>query len=177
MPNGQIEIFVHTQGQKPKVIRANSGESLSEVLARAGVGGGTSLEVFVGECVEDLQEPVEVEDGVDNQIPVDPSEILERLGVREYEHIHCHRCRHVAVEVNYASETKHRRFSPAATVEVVTKWAKRKFKLSDSAAADWVLQIYNTTERPRPNEHLGELIRTPECRICFDLVKEVTPQG
>lgn len=177
MPNGQIEIFIHSEGQKPKVIRTSSEDRLSDVLAQAEIAQGTSLQVFVGECAEALQEPVDVEGGADNQMPVDPGESLERLGVREHEHVHCHRCRHVAVEVNYESRTKRRSFSPAATVEIVTKWARGKFELTDSAGVDWVLQVCKTTDRPRPNVHLGELVHAPDCHICFDLVKEVTPQG
>lgn len=177
MSDNQTEVFVHQAGQKPKVVVAGSADRLSEVLARAGVALGADLLVFVGECADALGEPVELENGADNHAPVDPDQTLERLGVREHRHVHCHRCRHVAVEVNYGSKTKRRSFSPAATVEIVTKWARRKFELTDSAGADWVLQICKSTDRPRPNVHLGELVHAPDCQICFDLVKEITPQG
>ena len=81
------------------------------------------------------------------------------------------------MEVNYNNKTKRHRFSPATTIAVVTKWSLKKFELTDSAAADYVLRICGGSAQPRPNEHLGELVKAPDCRICFDIVKEVTPQG
>ena len=34
-----------------------------------------------------------------------------------------------------------------------------------------------TQMQPRPDTRLGELTKAPDCSLCFDLVKEVTPQG
>jgi hypothetical protein len=177
--NNEFEVFVHAQGAKPKLVMASPAEPLKEVLARAGIslGGTEPMLVFVGECLEALQESIAVDNGEDGHSPVDPSFSVEQLRLREHKHIHCHRCRHVAVEVNYSSRTKHHRFSPATTIAVVTKWALKKFDLTDAAAADYVLQICHSKQVPRPNEHLGELVHAPDCRVCFDLVKEVTPQG
>ena len=179
MSNNEFEVFVHAQGAKPTLVTASPAEPLKEILARAGVSlaGTDPMLVFVGECQEALQESLNVENGEDRQAPVDPTLSVEQLGLRGHKHVHCHRCRHVAVEVNYNSRTKHHRFSPATTIAVVTKWAIKKFELTDAAAADYVLQICHSTQQPRQNEHLGELVHAPDCRICFDLVKEVTPQG
>jgi hypothetical protein len=43
--------------------------------------------------------------------------------------------------------------------------------------SEFRLQICGTTDKPRDDVHLGELVEAPKCAICFDLVKEVTPQG
>jgi hypothetical protein len=92
--------------------------------------------------------------------------------------VHRHHCRHVAVDVNFGGKTKRHKFSPATTVGVVTQWARKKFhNLDPAAAAEYVLQIVGTSTQPRSDEHLGELVGQTTCSICFDLVKEVTPQG
>jgi hypothetical protein len=78
--------------------------------------------------------------------------------------------------VNFGTQTKHRRFAPSATIGVVTRWARKKLRLDPAAAAEYVLQLCKTNERPRPDKTLGELVATT-CGLCFDLVKEVTPQG
>jgi hypothetical protein len=174
-----IEVFVHSEGTKPRLLTASPTESLGELLIRAGIAGeGREFgHVFVGECLEALDELPEVDNGQDTHAPADLTNSLEQLDLRHHKHLHCHRCRHVAVEVNYNNKTKRHRFSPATTIAVVTKWSLKKFELTDSAAADYVLRICGGPEQPRPNEHLGELVKAPDCRICFDIVKEVTPQG
>jgi hypothetical protein len=128
--------------------------------------------VFVGECDDALREADEVENGADQHAPVDVNQTLDALGIRAHHHVHHHRCRHVAVDVNFGGSTKHRRFSPATTIAVVTAWARKMFKLDE-----FRLQICHTTNKPRDDERLGELVEAPKCAICFDLVKEVTPQG
>jgi hypothetical protein len=179
MAHEELELFVHGQGAKPKVITATHGEVLRNVLIRYEVikAGQEDVLVFVGECEEALTEPEEAEDGADKHAPVDVSLTIETLELKRHRHVHVHKCRHVAVEVNFTGKTKRHRFSPATTIRVVTQWARRKFHLDAAAAPEYVLQICNSTDRPRPDKHLGELVESPKCAICFDLVKEVTPQG
>jgi hypothetical protein len=176
----QIEVFVHGQGVKPVVVTASSDEVLRDVLTRAcaitAADAGTIL-VFVGECDEALREAVDVERGVDEHAPVDASLTLDALGVGNHHHVHHHRCRHVTVDVNFGGQTKQRRFSPATTIAVVTEWSRKKFRLDPAGAKEYVLQLCGSTEQPRADKHLGELVTAPACAICFDLVREVTPQG
>ena len=176
----QIEIFVHGQGKKPSVVAASSDETLREVLVRAGIiaaGETGAILVFVGECDEAMREADDVEDGADQHAPVDANQTVDALGVRAHHHVHHHRCRHVVVDVNFGGQTKHRRFSPATTIAVVTAWARKKFRLDPASASEFRLQVCGTKNQPRDDEHLGELVEVPKCAICFDLVKEVTPQG
>jgi hypothetical protein len=179
MANQELELFVHSEGAKPKVVSAASGEVLRDVLVRFGFIRPEQGEIliFVGECDEALRELAETEEGVDRHAPADAGLTLEVLELHRHRHIHCHRCRHIAVEVNFSGQTKRHKFSPATTVAVVTQWARKKFRLDPAAAAEYVLQICNTTDQPRSDVHLGELVHAPKCSICFDLVKEVTPQG
>jgi len=177
MEKAEFEIFVHAQGAKPRVATGSREETLQTFLGRLGVldGGQGDLHVFVGENDEALNDPDDEQE--DRQEPVDIGLTLEALRLHHKHHIHCHRCRRVAVEVNFGGKAKARKFSPATTVGVVAQWARRVFRLDAAAAAEYVLQLCGTTDQPRPDVHIGELVTTTKCALCFDLVKEVTPQG
>jgi hypothetical protein len=179
MEKQEFELFVHVQGDKPKVVVVVPGDILRDVLARIGAlgGGRDDMLVFVGESDDALKGPDDVEDGDDDHTPVDVGLTLEALGLRLRRHVHCHRCRRIAGEVNFGGKTIRRKFSPATTIGVVTEWARRKFRLDAAAAAEYVLQLVGTAEQPRSDVHLGELVTEPKCSLGFDLVKEVTPQG
>jgi hypothetical protein len=180
METAEIEVFLHGQGVKPKAATAVLGDALREVLIRGEMmqPGEGEIFVFVGECESALKEPLEIEDGTDEHEPVDIDLTLEVLEIHRHRHVHRHHCRHIAVEVNFLGKTKRHKFSPATTIAVVTEWARKKFpSLDAAAAAEFVLQICGTSAQPRSTDHLGELIAAATCSICFDLVKEVTPQG
>ena len=177
MTNKFRELFLHCQDAKPQIIHAAHDEKLLDVLVRAGVidERQTDFLVFVGESDEVLRKPDDTEDRADDHGPVDANLPIEKFGL-QVRHIHCYRCRHVAVEVNFGDQTEQWKFSPATTVSVVTRWARRKLRLDDAAAAEYVLRFCETNKQPRADEYLGELV-SATCSLCFDLVKEVTPQG
>ncbi len=179
MVKAELEFFLHGQGTKPKVISAAADQTLREALVRADIikDGEDEILMFVGESKEALTQPGEMEDGAAGHSPVDPNQTLEALGIGRHRHVHCHACRHVATGINFAGKTKRHNFSPATPIGVVTQWAREKFHLDPAAAAEYVLQICGGTEQPRTDKHLGELVEKGTCSLCFDLVKEVTPQG
>ena len=176
----EFEFYFHEQGQKPRMVPAKPGETLKATLIAAGVvtDGKDDMLVYVGECVEALEEDVEADNGSDLHEAIDINLTIEVLEVRRRRHVHRHTCARIAVEVHFLGETKRRRFSPATTIETVTAWARRKFSnLDQTAASEYVLEICDTKVQPRADEHLGEVVKHGECAICFNLVKEVTPQG
>ena len=175
----ELELFLHSQGAKPRSILATSQESLREALVRAGVirEGGSEILVFVGECQEALVEPDTVEDGTDAHAPVDINLTIEVLEIERHRHVHCHTCRHVATEITFNGQTKRHKFSPSTTVATVTQWAKKKFHLDPDASTDYVLEICGTTDKPRGDKHLGELVKHGTCNLCFTIVTEINPQG
>lgn len=170
----EFELFVHREGGGPRAVRVTAGERLTDVLQRADAAPGPEAVVFVGESEHARTDNREEDGGEDGHEPVDPALTVGAVGLRKGGHVHCHRCRRVAVTVNYGGRTKRHRFSPAATVATATEWAKKKFKLTDTDALTYVLQVCDSNRRPRPNEHLGELVRFPNCELCFDLVPEKT---
>jgi hypothetical protein len=179
MPSQEFELFIHGQGKKPSVAVARPHEVLRDILVRTEVinEGDQEVFVFVGEWDKALYEPDGVEDGEDQHEPADVFMTIEALELHRHRHVHVHRCRRVAVQVNFVGQTKRHRFSPASTVGVVTQWARKKFGLDGAAGAEYVLRICGSDIQPRPSEHLGELAHLRACALCFDLVKEITPQG
>jgi len=178
MEGNVIEIYVHAGGRS-EVVQASPAESLRQILTRRGLIGAGAAEylTFVGECEDALIEADGVEGGSDTHLPVNIDLSIEVLGLRQHRHVHHHPCRHIAVVVNFGKETKHHSFSPAATVETVARWARRKFHVDPAAASEYVLQFCGSTVQPRSDQHLSQLPEVKNCALCFDLVPEVTPQG
>jgi hypothetical protein len=158
---------------------AAAEDTLRNVLIRLQVirDNPDGIHIFVGECVEALNEADDIDNGADEHAPVDIDLTFAVLEIHRHRHVHVHRCRHVAVDVNFDGKTKKHRFSPNTTVGVVTDWARRKFHLDPAVAAEYVLQLCGSPVQPRSDEHLGDLVQGESCSICFDLVKELTPKG
>jgi hypothetical protein len=138
--------------------------TLAEVFAdlRTKLGFGEGALLFV----EDAEEPCDL--GVR----------LRDLGHGKSHKVHVHRCRHIAVSVTFNGKAKEHRFSPAATVARVKRWAAEKaFEMSPEEAAEHVLQLSGTTERPSPGTHLGTLAKHPHCHVSFDLVPNERVNG
>lgn len=116
-----------------------------------------------------------VEDGDE---PVDSEALPHRHAGRAGVKVHLHRCRHVAVGVTFNGETVRHPFTPAATVARVKTWAaEKKFGMTPAEAAEHVLQIAGTTERPDPGTHLGALTAHPRCSVDFHLVPNERVNG
>lgn len=189
MEGEDIELFLHRQGSRAEVLVGKDQESLRTALARSAAAKDDGNQdkdkwfVFVGESEDALAlretDDDDGDEGEDRHEPVDLDRSLADLDLRKHRHVHITRCKRIAVEVHFGGKTARRKFSPATTVGVVAEWARRrrKFKLDPASAAEYVLQICSSQTRPRSDEHLGELVDGRTCALCFDLVKEQTPQG
>ena len=166
MTDTKIDVFVHCQGTKPQVVEGTPGEKIRDVLARAEITvHDNGFLVFLGES-----------DGRSPHAPVDPNGALESLD-GTHRHIHCYPCSEVAVEVHFGGGTEHLKVSPATTIATVTSWTRQKFNLDAPAASEYQLRFCGADDRqPRPDEYLGELDKG-NCALCFNLVKELVPQG
>lgn len=102
---------------------------------------------------------------------------LDTADIRAYRRVHVHTCRKVEVTVNYDKDQKSRPFSPARTVGAVEEWAEHEFKLEDADAVEFALQLYGTSERPTENTHIGSLLTSGSCALCFDLVAKQRVEG
>lgn len=84
--------------------------------------------------------------------------------------VHLHRLKAIDVVVRYAGKEAKRSFRPNVTIARVKFWAAQEFGISQSDAAELMLQVAGTDSRPDPDIHLGSLVKAPQHSICFDLV-------
>ena len=173
MSTNELEVFVHLPGKRPTVVPAEPTETLRTLLSRLEVGNDSTHDilVFVGECDHALTE------GEDSHQPADLDLTLADLELNKHHHLHCSRCPEINTFIHFSGKELNRKFSPATTVEVATRWARMNLRLDAAAASEFVLQLSDSTEQPRPSQHLGELVEGGECKLSFELVKEMTPQG
>ena len=173
MPGNELEVFVHLPGKRPTVVPAEPTETLRALLSRLEIGndGARDLLAFVGECDHALTE------GEDSHQPADLDLTLADLELDKHHHLHCSRCPEIDTFIHFSGKELNRKFSPATTVEVATRWARMNLRLDAAAASEFVLQLSGTQDQLRPSRHLGELVEGGECKLSFELVKEMTPQG
>ncbi|MBN3769268.1 MULTISPECIES: hypothetical protein [unclassified Burkholderia] len=105
----------------------------------------------------------------------------ERLIVilREKRHpkLHFHPHCEVKVVVHFNGRVIERLASPAMTVSRLKKWADSEFGVDPVHAAEHVLQLSGTTERPIGSTHLGALTQHGGHCVSFDLVPNERFQG
>lgn len=90
--------------------------------------------------------------------------------------LHIHRCRKIKVSVSFNGETKEVELAPSRTVEATkTLAAVKLFGMNRHDAAEHVLQLSGTAERPDADIHIGALAR--KCSVAFDLVPLVRVEG
>jgi hypothetical protein len=91
--------------------------------------------------------------------------------------IHLHRLKGIDVAVRYAGREVLRAFRPSATTRRVKHWAVHEFKISPSDAAELMLQVAGTDQRPDADTHIGALVKYPQKSLCFDLVPSTRVNG
>ena len=159
-------IFVQAHG-RPGILEAKLPETatigeLEAALATLGITLDADNLFFV----EDDDEPLKGE----------RHEKIDRLkhGCR----VHVTRCRHVSTTVHYLEKTAERCFPPGARVHAVKAWAARHFGVDHKDAAEHVLQLCNSVERPPSDTRLAQLLHGHHvCSLCFDLVPEKRVEG
>jgi hypothetical protein len=141
------------------VVRLERDKLVKDLLAAA-------AEHRTVECLGEFQ--VFTEDGKEPLAPESP------LPAAEHGHpirMHVHRCNQVEAIVTFNGVKKEHQFGPGATVATVKQWAAIKaFSMTPADAAEHVLQLAGTSERPEPDTHIGTLTKYPDCRVKFDLV-------
>ena len=161
----QSTLFVQVQGSS-NVVEVSIAEQatateLLEVLASAGVSTSPEVSVFIDESEE--------------HVSAETKGVLANLhhGAR----VHVTRCRRIKTSVHYVDKTIERAFGPGVRVHTVKKWAAREFNLDHADAAEHVLQICRSTERPASDTPLHTLAHGSDCAVCFDLVPEKRVEG
>ncbi|MDX6530190.1 MAG: hypothetical protein QOH41_2480 [Blastocatellia bacterium] len=160
----KLTLFVQIQGA-PKVIEVAVNENLTEselhqALVDAGISPGPDQFVFIDESEEPIAK--------------DQKRLVE---VKQGTRVHVARCRRIKTTVNYLERTIEQDFAAGARVRSVKKWAMKEFELDKKDAAEHVLQLCKSTERPSSDTPLHALVQANNCVLCFDLVPEIRVEG
>jgi hypothetical protein len=86
--------------------------------------------------------------------------------------VHVSRCKQIETTVHYLDQTATHRFAPGTRVRAVKAWAARHFGVNPKDAAEHVLQLCKSTERPSSDTPLNQLVHGHGCAVCFDFVPE-----
>ena len=176
-PPQQTVYFVHMKGQKARAVQALATDSVAAIVQKAGFEVTPEMGIFLGECIDALaHEASEQEE--DHHQPVGhghrPGEHGHHGG-----HIHCHHCHRVLVGVTFNGTEKHRKFSPATTIDTVRLWAINRFGITP-ADADRLILVVNgasTDDPPPTTEHLGDLVTGHTCDLSFQLIPDPRING
>ncbi len=121
-------------------------------------------------CLSRISNPVEGEMYLFVQDDDDECGVEKLTDVVDGLRVHLHRLKAIDVSVRYAGKVATRTFRPNATIGRVKQWAAQDFGISASDAAELMLQISGTNNRPDEDVHIGALVVAPLHAICFDLV-------
>ncbi len=97
--------------------------------------------------------------------------------VKHGSRVHVTRCKRIATTVNFLDKSETRDFPPGARVRAVKVWAVHVFDMDSKDAAEHVLQLCNSTNRPPSDTPLHQLVHCHHCELCFDLVPEKRVEG
>lgn len=104
---------------------------------------------------------------------------LEAAGIGHHGSVHVHRCTKITTTVHFNGGSRVHSFVPGTTIGRVKHWAVGEdvFNLTPVDAAEHVLQITGTQDRPDEDIHIGTLVHVPHCAIELDLVAKVRVEG
>jgi hypothetical protein len=98
-------------------------------------------------------------------------------GLKHGGRVHVCRCRRIATTVHFLDKTTEHLFPPGVRVRAVKAWAVHHFGMDPKDAAEHVLQICNSADRPASDTPLQQLVEGHHCKVCFDLVPEKRVEG
>lgn len=172
----KIIVFIQVHGQpgvrEAELSAANTLGELQDAIAAAGIKLDAETFLFLDEGEEHLCG--------DRHHPVQAL----KHGCR----IHVSRCKRIKTTVQFLEKSAERDFPPGARVRAVKQWAVEKFGLSPKDAAEHVLQLCKSTERPSSDTPLMQLVGGHGhqgrhdhghhvCKLCFDLVPDKRVEG
>jgi hypothetical protein len=178
-PDKEVTTFiVHSSGET-RTVKTSAHEEIAVIFEKAQFSTETEeVFIFLGEFDGALVEAIEIEDGEDDHNPVGPHDKPHHHGHHGgIIHVHRHKCRRVKVEVGYNGVEKRHRFSPAATVETVRRWAVKKFKISASDAEKLFLYVMGSETPLDSTKHIGDVTSAPGCHANLVLSPDILING
>lgn len=165
----ETELFVQGEGMRDiALVRVPDGGTIRDVVEAARA---------YGLRIEDGKTPSVTVENDDAELDLDAP--LSTAGIANRGRVHVHRCKRVAVTVNFNARQAMDDFPPSTTVKRLKKWAdsKKGFDLRGADATEHLLQLCGSDERPDENTHIGSLVEVPDCSLCFDLVPKSRVEG
>ena len=151
-------ILQHAGSTHLAVGEAQSNETLATVIARLGLKADSSLHLFAEGFEHALSPDQPVGELVSGKSPA-----VVRL--------HRGRCQHILVSVTFNGAVESRKFNPVERVAVVHHWATHiAFRMTPRDAAEHVLEVAGSNDRPDPDQQIGALATDATCAVAFDLV-------
>jgi len=163
----EFELFLQGEGvHEITLIRVLQDGSVADVLAAARAIG---LKVPDGVSVYLEDEEDELSLGA----------VVASTSVRHRSRVHVNRCKKVNATVTFNGVEKSESFPPSTTMKRVKQWAvgPKGFNMSEVDAAEHVLQLTGSAERPDEDVHIGTLVRGSHCSVTFDLVPKIRVEG
>ena len=134
---------------------------LHDALAAAGVELDADTFIFIDEAEERVLG--------ERHIPVH--------GLRHGSRVHVCRCHRIKTTVHFLDKSAEHSFPPGARIRAVKAWAVRSFGIDPKDAAEHVLQLCHSSDRPPSDTPLQQLLQGHHCAVCFDLVPEKRVEG
>lgn len=152
-----MDIIV-TKGHDRRVIPAEGGTLVRDVLAAAGASG----DAFHDDAPE----------------PLDPDTTLAAQGIKHGAQILATTCRRVTAPVEYNGETKTHEMPPGAALAALLAWATgpKGFALSADQGPKHGLTTCESTVELDKTEHVGSFA-SEDCTACFKLVPSKRFEG
>lgn len=163
----EFEVFLQGVGVHDiTLLRIPQSGRVADILA-AGRAAGLAVPDDVSVYIEDEDVALSLES------------LLSTTAIRHRCRVHVSRCRRVDVSVTFNGRQISEAFPPAATMKRVKRWAvgSKGFNMSEVDAAEHVLQLSGSSERPDEDIHIGTLVTSGQCVVSFDLVPKVRVEG
>lgn len=167
-----LQIFVQGEGKREiRVVELPAQATVGELVKAAQAQGVTSQNGGQGAGVAIFAE--------DGDKPLAAGETLESAGLGNHSSVHLSHCARVTVAVQYNGQGQTETFGPGVPMHRIKEWAvgKRGFGLDPVDAAEHVLQLTGTSDRPDEDVHIGSLVGASGCKVEFDLVAKVRVEG
>ena len=159
-----MTVFYQREGSREiHSIDTGSDESIAALIERA-----------VGQHFK-VEEIVIFEEGEEAELTYEM--LRELLSSKKHPKVHFHRCRRIDVSVTFNGRTLQRNVAPSNTVAALKVWADDAFHIDPAHAAEHVLQLHGTIDRPLGTTHVGSLTNGHVCAVGFDLVPSERIQG
>ena len=164
----KIDILLQGEGINDiELVSLDEGATFGDLLDRTAKG--------IGESSEKSGNLLYLED---EEEPVPPKRKIPPHASGKPHRVHIHRCRRIEVATTFNGETQTVALPPALTVGTAKRRiAQGLFGMDPKDAAEHVLQLTGTAERPEPDTHLGSLVGDGACALAFDLVPLTRVEG